>query len=47
LLPKKQHEKLKKLSNALNSFEGKGLTVRAKNRKIYVSMENKYCLIGP
>lgn len=29
------------LSNALNSFEGKGLTVEQKNGKVYVSMENK------
>lgn len=29
------------LSNALNSFEGKGLTVENRNGKIYVSMENK------
>ena len=29
------------LSNALNSFEGKGLTVQQKNGKVYVSMENK------
>jgi chemotaxis protein MotB len=25
----------------LNSFEGKGLTVEQKKRKVYVSMENK------
>ncbi len=30
-----------KLSKALNSFEGKGLTVRQENGKVYVSMENK------
>lgn len=30
-----------KLSKALNSFEGKGLTVEHKNGKVYVSMENK------
>lgn len=30
-----------KLSRALNSFEGKGLTVEHKNGKVYVSMENK------
>ncbi len=30
-----------KLSNALNAFEGKGLTVEQKNGKVYVSMENK------
>jgi chemotaxis protein MotB len=36
------NEKLKEtLSNALNSFEGKGLTVEQKNGKVYVSMENK------
>ena len=29
------------LSNALNGFEGKGLTVYQKNGKVYVSMENK------
>ncbi len=29
------------LSNALNSFEGKGLTIEQKNGKVYVSMENK------
>lgn len=29
------------LSRALNSFEGKGLTVEQKNGKVYVSMENK------
>ena len=29
------------LSNALNAFEGKGLTVEQKNGKVYVSMENK------
>jgi chemotaxis protein MotB len=29
------------LSNALNSFEGKGLSVYQKNGKVYVSMENK------
>jgi chemotaxis protein MotB len=29
------------LSSALNSFEGKGLTVEQKNGKVYVSMENK------
>lgn len=29
------------LSRALNSFEGKGLTVEMKNGKVYVSMENK------
>jgi len=29
------------LSKALNSFEGKGLTVEMKNGKVYVSMENK------
>ncbi|WP_291114313.1 OmpA/MotB family protein [Flavobacterium sp. UBA6135] len=29
------------LSKALNSFEGKGLTVYQKNGKVYVSMENK------
>ncbi len=35
-------KKLKEtLSNALNSFEGKGLTVQMKNGKVYVSMENK------
>jgi chemotaxis protein MotB len=30
-----------KLSKALNSFQGKGLTVEQKNGKVYVSMENK------
>jgi len=35
-------KKLKEtLSNALNSFESKGLTVEQKNGKVYVSMENK------
>ena len=35
-------KKLKEtLSKALNSFEGKGLTVKEKNGKVYVSMENK------
>ncbi|MEC5164853.1 chemotaxis protein MotB [Flavobacterium sp. PL11] len=35
-------KKLKEtLSNALNVFEGKGLTVEQKNGKVYVSMENK------
>jgi chemotaxis protein MotB len=35
-------KKLKEtLSNALNSFEGKGLTVEQKNGQVYVSMENK------
>ena len=35
-------KKLKEtLSKALNSFEGKGLTVQEKNGKVYVSMENK------
>jgi chemotaxis protein MotB len=29
------------LSNALNGFEGKGLTIEKKNGKVYVSMENK------
>ena len=29
------------LLNALNGFEGKGLTVEQKNGKVYVSMENK------
>lgn len=29
------------LAKALNSFEGKGLTVEQKNGKVYVSMENK------
>jgi chemotaxis protein MotB len=29
------------LSNALNGFEGKGLTVEQKNGEVYVSMENK------
>lgn len=29
------------LSKALNSFEGKGLTVEQKNGKVYVSVENK------
>ncbi|MDG2430890.1 OmpA family protein [Flavobacterium sp.] len=29
------------LSNALNGFESKGLTVEQKNGKVYVSMENK------
>ena len=29
------------LSKALNSFEGKGLSVEQKNGKVYVSMENK------
>lgn len=29
------------VSNALQSFEGKGLTVTRKNGKVYVSMENK------
>lgn len=29
------------LSKALNSFEGKGLTIEHKNGKVYVSMENK------
>jgi len=30
-----------KLSKALNSFQGKGLTVEQKNGRVYVSMENK------
>lgn len=35
-------KKLKEtLSNALNGFEGKGLTIEQKNGKVYVSMENK------
>ncbi len=35
-------QKLKEtLSSALNSFEGKGLTVENRNGKVYVSMENK------
>lgn len=35
-------KKLKEtLSKALNSFEGKGLTVHQKDGKVYVSMENK------
>ena len=35
-------KKLKEtLSKALNSFEGKGLTVEQKNGKVYISMENK------
>ena len=35
-------KKLKEtLSKALNSFEGKGLTVQQKDGKVYVSMENK------
>ncbi|HEX8563806.1 MAG TPA: OmpA family protein [Flavobacterium sp.] len=35
-------KKLKEtLSKALNSFEGKGLTVQEKDGKVYVSMENK------
>jgi len=35
-------KKLKEtLSKALNSFEGKGLTIEQKNGKVYVSMENK------
>ncbi|SHF90927.1 chemotaxis protein MotB [Flavobacterium segetis] len=35
-------KKLKEtLLNALNGFEGKGLTVEQKNGKVYVSMENK------
>jgi chemotaxis protein MotB len=34
------NEKTETLSNALNSFEGKGLTVEQKKRE-YVSMENK------
>lgn len=35
-------KKLKEtLSNALNSFEGKGLTVQERDGKVYVSMENK------
>lgn len=35
-------QKLKEtLSKALNSFEGKGLTVENRNGKVYVSMENK------
>lgn len=35
-------KKLKEtLSKALNSFEGKGLTIQQKNGKVYVSMENK------
>ena len=29
------------LSNALNGFEGKGLTIEQKNGKVYVSVENK------
>lgn len=29
------------LSKALNTFEGKGLTIEQKNGKVYVSMENK------
>ncbi len=29
------------ISNALQNFEGNGLTVHRKNRKVYVSMENK------
>jgi chemotaxis protein MotB len=36
-----EHEKKETLSKALNSFEGKGLTVQQKNGKVYVSMENK------
>jgi chemotaxis protein MotB len=39
------NEKLKEtLSNALNSFEGKGLTVEQKKRKVYPWKTN-YCLI--
>ena len=35
-------KKLKEtLSNALNGFDGKGLTVHEKDGKVYVSMENK------
>lgn len=35
-------KKLKEtLSNALNAFEGKGLTVQQKDGKVYVSVENK------
>lgn len=35
-------QKLKEtLSNALNGFEGKGLTIEHKNGKVYVSVENK------
>lgn len=35
-------KKLKEtLSNALNGFEGKGLTIEQKNGKVYVFMENK------
>jgi chemotaxis protein MotB len=42
LRQRSNNEKLKEtLSNALNSFEGKGLTVEQKNGKVYVSMENK------
>jgi chemotaxis protein MotB len=41
-LQQSEHEKLKEtLSKALNSFEGKGLTVQQKTGKVYVSMENK------
>ncbi|MDM1397070.1 OmpA family protein [Myroides odoratimimus] len=29
------------LSNALNAFEGRGLTIEQKNGRVYVSMENK------
>jgi chemotaxis protein MotB len=35
------NEKLKETLSNANSFEGKGLTVEQKNRKVYVSMENK------
>jgi chemotaxis protein MotB len=41
------NEKLKEtLSNALNSFEGKGLTVEQKNREGYTyPWKTNYCLI--
>lgn len=35
------HKLKETLSKALNSFEGKGLTVENRNGKVYVSMENK------
>jgi chemotaxis protein MotB len=44
LIAARSVKKLKEtLSKALNSFEGKGLTVK-KKEKVYVSMEN-CCLI--
>jgi chemotaxis protein MotB len=40
------NEKLKEtLSNALNSFEGKGLTVEQKNGRYTYPWKTNYCLI--